>query len=412
MLLSIAYFPPIEYFALLAKYSVNSVQSVRDSILSSFSGQQFISVNSVQSVRDSIVWLEACENYQKQSWRNRCRILSANGPLDLNVPVVHENGTFSLPIKRIRVDYSTPWVLRTERAIESAYCSSPFYIYYRDPLFAILDSHPETLWELDRRLIDFFCAKIGIAPDIRETESFVAGIGTAGLSPATSEECRSAHAADTDSCLEEGYGSARDKLAVAKCGQSALAADADSCSEAGVGRVCDESAVAKCGQSALAADTDSCSEEGYGSARDKLAVAKCGQSALAADADSCSEAGVGRVCDESAVAKCGQSALAADTDSCSEGGSGRPVEMTAARRNDCLTAAELNCHGEDYRAAIHPKRPNTIMRDLGLENPYWQVFRDKFGFVPGLSIMDLLFNEGPESICWLLPTYDRFPRKA
>ena len=41
------------------------------------------------------------------------------------------------------------------------------------------------------------------------------------------------------------------------------------------------------------------------------------------------------------------------------------------------------------------------MRDLGLEMPYWQVFQDKFGFVPGLSIMDLLFNEGPESICLL-----------
>ena len=41
------------------------------------------------------------------------------------------------------------------------------------------------------------------------------------------------------------------------------------------------------------------------------------------------------------------------------------------------------------------------MRELGLERPYWQVFREKFGFVPGLSIMDLLFNEGPEAICWL-----------
>ena len=33
--------------------------------------------------------------------------------------------------------------------------------------------------------------------------------------------------------------------------------------------------------------------------------------------------------------------------------------------------------------------------------PYWQVFRDKFGFVDGLSILDLLFCEGPESICYL-----------
>lgn len=209
MLLTTAYFPPIEYFALLAKYSV--------------------------------VYMEACENYQKQSWRNRCRILSANGPLDLNVPVVHEGGTFALPVKQIRVEYSTPWVLRTERAIESAYCSSPFFIYYRDALFAILDSHPATLWELNRRIIDFFCARIGIAPDIRETAEYVVPTGAA--------------------CLPEG----------------------------------------------------------------------------------------------------------------------------------------------DFRAVIHPKRPNTILHDMGLDRPYWQVFREKYGFVPGLSIMDLLFNEGPESICWIRP---------
>ena len=140
MLLTTAYFPPIEYFALLAKYSV--------------------------------VYMEACENYQKQSWRNRCRILTANGPESLNVPVVHENGTFSLPIKEIRVEYTTPWVLRTERAIESAYSSSPFFIYYKDSLFEILNSHPETLWELNRRIIDFFCARIGISPVIRETTGY------------------------------------------------------------------------------------------------------------------------------------------------------------------------------------------------------------------------------------------------
>ena len=200
MLLTTAYFPPIEYFALLAKYSV--------------------------------VYMEACENYQKQSWRNRCRILTANGPESLNVPVVHENGTFSLPIKEIRVEYTTPWVMRTEHAIESAYSSSPFFIYYKDALFSILDSHPATLWELNRRIIDFFCSKIGISPDFRETTDY------------------------------------------------------------------------------------------------------------------------------------------------------SPAE-------------------EDYREVIHPKRENTVMRDLGMERPYWQVFRDKYGFVPGLSIMDLLYNEGPESICWL-----------
>ena len=229
MLLSTAYFPPIEYFALLAKYSV--------------------------------VYMEACENYQKQSYRNRCRILTSNGVEALNVPVVHENGTFSLPVKEIRVDYSTPWVLRTERAIESAYSSSPFFIYYRDALFDILDSHPATLWELNRRIIDFFCAKIGIAPQILETTEYLpsSAAGMTGVADVTSAAAENASAGATP-------------------------------------------------------------------------------------------------------------------------------------------AASLP---DDLRNVIHPKRPNSIMHELGLERPYWQVFREKFGFIPGLSVMDLLFNEGPESISWL-----------
>ena len=53
------------------------------------------------------------------------------------------------------------------------------------------------------------------------------------------------------------------------------------------------------------------------------------------------------------------------------------------------------------RFLIHPKRPDNILRDLRLEKPYFQVFAGKYGFVPNLSIMDLLFNEGPDSISYL-----------
>lgn len=128
MLLSSAYFPPTEYFVVLAKYSV---------------------------------CIDAEENYQKQTYRNRCRILASNGVEDLRVPIVHDGRR---KITEVRVDYSTDWVRRTEYAIETAYFSSPFFGYYRDELFAILDSHPETLWELNSRLTDFFCRKIGIVP--------------------------------------------------------------------------------------------------------------------------------------------------------------------------------------------------------------------------------------------------------
>jgi hypothetical protein len=55
----------------------------------------------------------------------------------------------------------------------------------------------------------------------------------------------------------------------------------------------------------------------------------------------------------------------------------------------------------DYRELIHPKRPNSVLESLGLEKPYFQVFAPKYGFKSDLSVMDLLFNEGPDSIMYL-----------
>jgi len=120
-------------------------------------------------------------------------------------------------------------VEKAERCIETAYRSSAYFEYYRDELFAILDAHPATLWELDMRIIRFFLDKIGLRTELVPTASF------------------------------------------------------------------------------------------------------------------------------------------------------------AAEHVD-----------------IHPKRPNAILQENGLVRPYYQVFADRHGFVPNLSVMDLLFNEGPASLEYLL----------
>ena len=53
----------------------------------------------------------------------------------------------------------------------------------------------------------------------------------------------------------------------------------------------------------------------------------------------------------------------------------------------------------DYREAIRPKHP---LPDPDFEpKPYYQVYQQKHGFLPNLSILDLLFNMGPESIFYL-----------
>ena len=53
----------------------------------------------------------------------------------------------------------------------------------------------------------------------------------------------------------------------------------------------------------------------------------------------------------------------------------------------------------DYRDAITPKHPEPDP-DFS-PKPYYQVYRQKHGFLPNLSVLDLLFNMGPESIFYL-----------
>ncbi len=51
---------------------------------------------------------------------------------------------------------------------------------------------------------------------------------------------------------------------------------------------------------------------------------------------------------------------------------------------------------DDFRNSIHPK--------LATEEPvvpYFQVFEDRNGFIPNLSVVDLLFNQGPQSSAFL-----------
>ena len=153
LLLETAFMPPVSYFAAIAE-------------------EFTLSYGRVVSLVPARLRLEACENYQKQSYRNRCRIYAAGGVESLTLPVVHEGGTSSLPIREIKVDWSRDWLPRMERAIVSAYESSPYFEYYRDSLFDILESRPEKLFDLNIRLIHYFLGKIGISADIDFTTEY------------------------------------------------------------------------------------------------------------------------------------------------------------------------------------------------------------------------------------------------
>ena len=161
-LLTTAYFPPVSYFAAIAQEMEGLIRikgEDRRSLLSS-------------PLSPSVIYIEACENYQKQSYRNRCCFYAADGMQSLSFPIIHESGTHKRPISEIRIDYSKPWVMQHKRAIISAYRTSAYFEYYQDELFEILDSRPERLIDLNTRLLKFFLDKTGIMADVRMTENY------------------------------------------------------------------------------------------------------------------------------------------------------------------------------------------------------------------------------------------------
>ncbi len=96
---------------------------------------------------DSCV-IELHENYIKQSYRNRCSIVGANGIIDLTVPIVKIHGE-KQSIAAVKIDYDTPWQKLHSRSIESAYRSSPYYEHYIDLFTPLLATRYEMLIELN-----------------------------------------------------------------------------------------------------------------------------------------------------------------------------------------------------------------------------------------------------------------------
>ncbi len=73
------------------------------------------------------------------------------------------------------------------------------------------------------------------------------------------------------------------------------------------------------------------------------------------------------------------------------------LEVKMLRTEEYLPEVE----GLDLREVIHPKRDYACLDSSFQVVPYYQVFQERLGFLPNLSVVDLLFNLGPESLILL-----------
>lgn len=120
---------------------------------------------------DSIV-LEIHENYQKQSYRNRCEIVTSQGIQALTIPIVHPHTGCPIRIAEVAIEYHTPWQKKLLRAIKTAYATAPFFIYYFDELSELVMRRHDTLLEYNTALLQFLLRAFKIERHLAYTQSY------------------------------------------------------------------------------------------------------------------------------------------------------------------------------------------------------------------------------------------------
>ncbi len=141
-ILSTAYFPPVQFFSKLVRYKN--------------------------------VYIEKYENFNKQSFRNRCEILAANGKMTLSVPV-EKGRDRKVLLKNLRISYQKNWQKNHWKSIESAYRSSPFFEFYCDEIQPFFQKKYTYLLDLNHDILLYFIELLEIDCKITFTNEFYTG---------------------------------------------------------------------------------------------------------------------------------------------------------------------------------------------------------------------------------------------
>lgn len=116
--------------------------------------------------------IEVWETYHKQTYRNRCRVMTANGVERLSVPVIKVNGNHTMT-KDIVISYVDPWQQIHRRCLESAYKAAPYFDHYYDFLKPIFETRFEKLIELNDATLQAVLRMLKAKKEIVHTTDYV-----------------------------------------------------------------------------------------------------------------------------------------------------------------------------------------------------------------------------------------------
>lgn len=124
------------------------------------------------------VYVERFDHYMKQTYRNRCVIASASGPLALTIPT-EKSDELKCLMKDMRISDHGNWRRVHWNAFVASYRHSPFFDYYADEFHVFFERKYEFLYDFNMDLCRWVCRQIDLQPCMSPTDDYVASPETA-----------------------------------------------------------------------------------------------------------------------------------------------------------------------------------------------------------------------------------------
>ncbi len=125
----------------------------------------------VAMVKSDSVCFEVCDNYQKQSYRNRTEIYGANGKLALTVPVSYSQKNRQL-YKDVKIANEDDWQLQHLKSLQSAYSMSPFFEFYIDDLMPLFGTKFHFILDLNLKCFEILQDSLQLELNVSESTVF------------------------------------------------------------------------------------------------------------------------------------------------------------------------------------------------------------------------------------------------
>jgi hypothetical protein len=123
-------------------------------------------------IKAATVTFEMEDNFQKQSYRNRCYIYNSSGKQLLSVPVKHQFKEARKKTKDTLVENDFPWQDQHFKSLQIAYRTSPFFDLLEDDLAPIFEKKYTYLQDLNIETFLFITDALQLNSDFSKTDHY------------------------------------------------------------------------------------------------------------------------------------------------------------------------------------------------------------------------------------------------